>query len=116
MSLKSLQLVTQISLAFAKVIDFFSQQFSKTHQSYQAKKFLKTSKSDTKTLEYFLSIYQKEGHSSLILTHRDFFSFSFPYSSAIPGELNHVDDREKARGDWEKRTELVLNNKLRCRK
>ena len=37
-------------------------------------------------------------------------------ATAIPGELNHADDREKARGDWEKRTELVLNNKLRCRK
>jgi hypothetical protein len=85
MSLKLLQLVTQNTLAFAKVISLFSQQFSKAHQSYQAKKFLKTSGSGTKTLEYFLSIYQKKEHSSLIPIKSDHLGHSNP-NKGIPNQ------------------------------
>jgi hypothetical protein len=78
MSLKSLQLITQSALANAKVVGLFSQQLSSAYQSYQAKKFLKTSRSSTKTLEYFLSIYQKKEHSSLIPTKSDHLGHSNP--------------------------------------
>ena len=85
MSLKSLQLVTQSTLAFAKVISLLSQQLSKAHQSYQAKNFLKTSRNDTKTLEYFLSIYQKKELCSLIPTKSDHLGHSNP-NKGIPNQ------------------------------
>lgn len=85
MSLKLLQLFTQTSLANAKVINLFFQQFSKAHQSYQAKKFLKTSRNSIKTLEYFLSIYQKKEDSSLIPTKSDHLGHSNP-NKGIPNQ------------------------------